>query len=282
MGIFTQEYETYYDQSSCETDWVEVGEGIAECSPNPIVIPADCSNITTWLEAVPVFDSYNDKGCNQGNYHLTTCNPSYECFSQDYPCSQINVSLTDEYNNYFAGETITGKGTLRVDNICRCEFLFWDYGIKRFRLRVSSNLECQVNCKEEWFCLNDDYKAFKQVDCSQTNVTLCDNGCSSGGCLGFGDEGSEFSTSSIWGRYFINPSREIKFLYALSGSLVLGFLGMLISHGIDNKNKSGGLIFAIMFGVGFAFFTLLGWIPAVIILIIIFFTGIYTLFKTIG
>lgn len=278
QGIYTQRTETFQDQSSCETDWFDVGSGIAECYPLPLEIPIDCVNIHTWIEAIPVFDAFNDKGCSEGLYHLTTCNPTYECFNQNYTCEQMNVSQKDYHYGYTIGDTATAKASLSVDNACRCEWAFWDYGIKRFKLRASLYLRCDRPCQEEWICINTEYKALKHIDCSISNTTLCEYGCSNGICSGITDDDSPYSTKSIWDNLF-KPSRTTKFFYSLSGSAIIGIALLAVGNSFDKHNRNGGILFMLGFGIGFAFFTLIAWIPAPIIFIIIFFGGAYALFK---
>jgi len=278
LGIYEQRTESYSDQSSCETEWLEVGSGVATCYPNPIDIPIDCQNIETWIEAIPVFESFRDSGCSEGNYHLTTCNPSYDCFNQNVTCEQLNFTQTDYSYDYIIGDTVTGKSSMSVDNACRCEWLFWDYGVKKFKLRSSLNLNCEVPCKEEWTCINEDYRALKHIDCSITNITLCDFGCSNNAC----DTAETGATSPLnpnfWLELFTNPSRTTKFVLSLFGSVLIGVFLYSLGNGANSSNKE--LMFMVGFGIGFAFFVLIGWIPAIIIFIIIFFVGLSFLFKS--
>lgn len=277
LGIYNQQTELYVYQTQCETDWENVGEGTVSCSPNPIQIPAGCTAPNVTLEAVPLFDG---SACANGNYHLTTCNPSHDCFNQNYSCQQLNVSQQDLYTAYISGQYATGKATLSVDNLCKCHWLFWNYGLTQFKLVASLNLVCAVPCVEEWVCINEDYTALKRVDCSQTNVTYCQYGCdeTSGEChtlTGEGDSSQStyrYTRANWWWETFItNPSKTMRFFYALGGSGLMGVILIFILKGLGLKDETLGVVFLIGFGLGFAFFVLLGWIPVVIIIVVIFF-----------
>jgi hypothetical protein len=281
LGIYNQGFEKWFSQTSCDTDWVNVGEGIAECSPNPITINPSCVNISSNIETVPIFDFYSlggNDGCPQGEFHITTCNPNYECFDQDYNCDQLNISQTDYYDDYTIGDIVTTKSSMFVDSVCKCEWLIFDYGIKRFRIRSTSTITCDIACEEEWECVNEDYRGLKHIDCSLTNITFCQYGCSDGNCMTSIESDRPGTVSNAFDT-FLNPNATMKIVYSLLGSAFLGFIGLGAGHWFDKSNKHGGLLFTILFGMGFSFFALITWIPALIIIIIVAFTLAYVGLK---
>jgi hypothetical protein len=180
-GIYTQNYKYYFNYSSCLTDWAEVGTPIS-CMPSPFQIPSNCINANMTNEAIPIFDYYPILGLS-GQYQLTSCNPNYDCFMQNYSCVyQLNVSSSKDYNSYIAGEYATGSGSVYVPLSCRNKIAFITGGVLRYRLQDTISLVCGIPCKEEQVCLNNDYMAITHQDCSITNQTYCSNGCTNNVC----------------------------------------------------------------------------------------------------
>jgi hypothetical protein len=275
QGIYTQGYTKYINISSCETDdWVKSGEGISTCSPEPLKIPNGCTNITVTEQITPIFQVPNNVGCEQGRFYMTTCTPSYNCDVGNYSCAQVNATQQTVYNSYSAGDIATGSSSLTVDNVCRCRWLAWDYGITSHRIQESLKVECDFACSNAWVCANDDYKTYRRIDCTQSNLTYCANGCdySSGLCSGedIGAGGSTKGNAVLW---FLSPSPTGKIMMSLCGCVIIGALVLGIT-----KSKEP-ILFIIGFGVGWVLFMFLGWIPAVLTIVLIAFVALGAYFK---
>lgn len=287
QGIYTQNYETWYTQDSCETDWVRVGEGVAECSPPPLTIEPNCINVSSSIEVVPEFDMYHtvygySDGCSVGNYHVTSCNPSHDCFEQNYTCQQLNISQNDYYFSYTSGDVVTGKGIMYVDNVCKCKYGLFNFGIREFKIRVSSNVQCQIACENEWVCVNEDYEGLKQIDCSQTNVTFCDYGCNpnDGRCWEsenamiegttdrLPDDGNAFNK---FVNFFVHPTTTEKFIQGVVGSALIGVILASVIGGLTHKGENATVGFIVGLGLGWILFTFGGYISGVYTVIIIIF-----------
>lgn len=281
QGIYEQQYTSYKEVSDCVGDWVDVGTGISECSPPSITIPADCSNITVREQAVPEYDMYfGGQGCEQGRFYVTACTPSWNCASGNYSCMQTNTSTERAYSDYSAGEVATGFSSMHVDTECKCSWGLFDYGIKKFRLHETLIVSCDIACEEEWYCLNDDYLGLRHIDCSVTNQTYCDYGCSGGECRGSATEDSSVPTSyDYWENFFLNPSPTQKFTQALLGCSILGIVGLVIGFNLNIRGSTIGLLFLVFFGVAWIGFILAGYIPAILTIIMVFFIGGYMLLK---
>jgi len=279
VGIYPQEYRRWTSQTSCESDWFDVGEGIAECSPNPIKIPVECINISVTEEANPEFDTYAVYlGCPKGRFDLTVCNPTHRCFNTSYSCSQLNVTstLSADNTNYYAGDYATGYSSLYVETACKCKSTIWNFGIQKFKLHESLTVACNIGCKREWYCLNDDYKTLRHEDCSQSNTTFCSYGCLNGDCLGVGQGFKTPVSPDWWVNFFTNPTTPSnKFILGIVGSISIGSIGLYFANG----TKHSFIFFLFLFAVGWAFFTVTGFIPAIISIIIVFFVGGYFLLS---
>lgn len=277
LGIYTQEYTKFATYGFCRSELVSVGE-IAECTIEPFDVPMGCTEINTTLNVLPTFAT-NDFviGCSSGNYRLTACNPSYDCDDNLYSCSEYNHTLNNTYDSYSAGDTITAKVQLYVDTSCLCQIgwnpiSLYSYGIKKYSVAGSLYLECSKPCEQEWFCLDENNKGLRRIDCSVTNQTGCEYGCSDGVCVGSGEGDSSTSSPDFWYNFFLQPEKPVnKFFIAIIGTMFIGSFGLYFG-----KNP---IYFMIMFGCGWALFTLMGYIPAILTLFIVFFTGLYFYFK---
>ncbi len=244
QGIYPQQKQTWTKQTSCETDWVLVGKGVAECSPESIQIPMDCVNITVTETATPSWDTNLKFGCGSGYYDLKVCNPSYDCFNQTYVCTQLNVSSSKISTSYLAGDIATGYSSLVVNDACKCEWFIFNYGIHSFKLRESLTVTCDIPCRNEWYCLNNDYRVYRQLDCTWTNETFCSNGCSNGVCrTDTTDDPGNVLGGVFWIDFFVNPTTTQKLIQALAGSFVLGIFGL----NLDKGNEKGLLLFLVGF-----------------------------------
>lgn len=278
-GIVPQKYEWVYGDSNCVSDWVDVGQE-AKCYVPPIQIPIDCINISAFEITVPEFEG---NGEDDGNFTMKACTPSVDCNEVELNCDQVlndsvNWIRDLEESYYNAGDTVTGMSTIRADLSCKDKGI-WDFsGITRYRVYGTMGYSCQIACAEEWVCMDQYNKGYRRVDCQLVNITACEFGCKDGACVGVGDGDDSALNPTFWFDLITKPNKTTKFIYSLAGSVLVGVF--IFNLGKESENKP--LMFLTGFGIGFAFFTLIGWIPAVIIFIIIFFVGIYFLFKTIG
>jgi hypothetical protein len=275
QGIYTQGYNKYTNVTSCETgEWIKSGEGVSSCSPQAIKIPIGCSNITVTEQITPIFQVPNNVGCEQGRFYMTTCTPSFNCQTGNYSCAQVNATQETVYTSYVAGEMATGASSLTVDNVCRCRWFLWDYGVTSHKIQESLKVECDLACSNGWVCASDDYKAYNNIDCTQGNLTYCANGCdyASGLCSGedVGAGGSTKGNAVLW---FLSPSPTGKIMMGLCGCVIIGALVLAIT-----KSKEP-ILFIIGFGVGWVLFMFIGWIPAVLTIILIAFVALGAYFK---
>jgi hypothetical protein len=78
--------------------------------------------------------------------------------------------------------------------------------------------------------------------------------------------------------WIMKPTRTQKMVMGFGGCIFFGVIGLALSYRFDVKQQSG-LLFMIMFGIGFAIFTFIGWIPIILIVLIIASIGVYMLTK---
>lgn len=274
LGIYEQEYESEVICYECESDWIYFadGETTAECEPIHYTIPSSATNIFTNSTAISVLDG---EGCENGDYDLEVCNPSYDCDQETFSC-EYPVNFTTKNNEaYGIGDIVTSKMKLRVDSSCRCpRFLLGDK-IKRFKVLGVTCISYDIACIEEWYCLNEEYKALKHIDCSSSNQTLCEFGCSDGECITDTTQREDSPANVLfWLNLVINPNTTWKFIWSLFISGIVGVIGISIA-----KGKNDILFFLVGFGIAFSVFVLIGWIPAIIILVMVFFVLVYALLK---
>ncbi len=278
QGIRPQGYEWESGDSSCVSEWVDVGQE-ARCYPDPIQIPVNCVNISAYSISVPEFDG---DGEDDGNFTIQACTPSVDCEINELSCEQVlnytyNWIQDVEESFYQAGDTITGMSTLRADLSCKDRGLFDFSGISRYRVFGELGYACQIACENEWLCIDPFNSGYRQVDCEITNTTACEYGCEDGECVGFGEAEDHPTNINTWLDWILKPNTTTKFAYSLFGSVIIGFIVMSVGKNSDGSKI--GSLFAWGFGVGFAFFILIGWIDWVVLLIIVFFVGGYALLN---
>jgi len=145
----------------------------------------------------------------------------------------------------------------------------------------TSNYVCSKSCGGTK-CLTEgliEYSVEEFIDCSinETSKTLCDYGCNqaTGECLESteSDDGSSWiddgSDLNYWLNMLIKPSETMKFIISLFVSSVLGIIGISLTK---DRNV---FLFLVGFAIGFMFFVLIGWIPVIIILIMVFMVLVY-------
>jgi hypothetical protein len=124
-------------------------------------------------------------------------------------------------------------------------------------------------------------------DCDLSNITYCFYMCKDGECIDIGGgvtEGGAVDTvdsaTFIFLNFLLHPTPTQKFLTAMFVSITLGFIGFSFASGHGGSTHSG-LIFIVMFMVGFMFFTFMGYIPSVLIILMLFGVGGYILLKNV-
>lgn len=277
-GIFVQNYEYKSGDSFCESDWVEAGQE-AKCYPDPLTIPINCVNITAFSITSGNFEG-NDRG--RGNVTIQACTPSVDCDVSEITCedvfnNSINWLRDTEDTFYSAGDVVTGLSTLRVDLSCADNGILDFTGIKRYKVYGSILYTCQVACEDEWVCLDPFTSAYKRIDCSYTNTTSCENGCTDGECTPdvpeIEKEGSIANPLTLI-NLILNPTEEQKFMLSMFFCVVAGVFVSSLS-----KEGEKGILFLTGFGIGFAIFTGLGWINWIISLVMVFFVVAYGFLK---
>lgn len=294
QGIIEQGYEPYYDDSTCDTDWLEsLINPITPCQTK-INIPYNCVDNISLESSTNLYVDYRDTfGSlveNTDNFTVNLCNPVNIC--DEYTTSLCNEAKTlnnswdKTYSSGNAGDTIISKVVL---DSAKCGVpIHWTFrdGWNRHRLILTSVLTCDVACKNEYVCVTEglgEYSVYKNIDCSlnETTKTYCNNGCNEitglcGGVLPSGGDGEPLGVDDYFNVLF-HPNETTKLIYALVGSVVLGLIVMGLSKGLGTDDT--GVIFIIGFAVGFIIFTGLSWIPVLYMIVIIFAVGLYFIIK---
>lgn len=292
-GIYTQGYTVFYNQTYCESGWVETGEGVASCIPTGIRIPQDCASTNVTIEGIPLFDAgfsvfgldYEGQ-CPFGRYYLLTCIPTSDCFKGNVSCQQLNFTQSKTSTGFYAGDIATGKVELRVDGSCKCNILISEIGIKRYKVRGILSFECVIPCSDEWVCLSETEESYRRIDCSITNITGCEFGCNelTGRCYSSesqaieGEGADSPSNIEFWTNFLFSPDTLWKKLaIAIIGSLLIGSFAFVFGEPKDVMP-----LFFVFFGLGIIFFIVIGYIPLVLILILIASIGIYFFLRHSG
>jgi hypothetical protein len=276
--------------TSCSSNWVNLGEK-AYCYTPTIDIPSYCSDIEVKETTSIEFDNYitscdTDGGLfNDGKFNLSSCVPSSSCGYGNYYCNETSRTKSKTYIDYLSGEVASGYSEGYVPTDCGCPINIlssWLGLTKRVnKFRVSGHLEmsCLGSCSGGWICSSSNVKAYMNTSCQLEQATTCSYMCQDGVCItqtGQTDTGETTGLSGFYGLIY-NPSPSQKMVMGFTGCIIMGVVGLLFSKTFGERH--GNLLFMLMFGVGFAIFTYLGWIPAILIIMIIFFSGIYVLSK---
>jgi hypothetical protein len=285
----------YYNSSSCVSEWVNLG-GLASCYPNPIDIPDYCSNIEIKETARVEYDNYltscdSDGGVfNNGQFNITACVPLNNCGSSNRYCNETSITKVKTYSGEISGQVLGySQAFVPIDCSCPSSLLGWEYSrkIKQFRVYGTLTFECDKSCRGEWICSSSKQKAYMNEDCDLTNITYCSYMCKDGECIdigggitGGGVVDTVDSATFIFLNFLLKPNPTQKFLTAMFVSITLGFIGFSFASGHGGSSHSG-LIFIIMFMVGFSFFTFMGYIPSVLIILMLFGVGGYVLLKNV-
>jgi len=274
QGIYELEYETVTVCYECESEYkyFDDGETTSKCEPQHHTIPSGAINIFTNSTVISVLDG---EGCDNGNYDIKVCNPTYDCNEETFSC-EYPVNLTTKNNeNYGVGDIVTSKMDIRVDSSCRCPRFLLSDKIKRFKVLGVTCVSYDIPCEEEFYCLDNNYRGLRHIDCSVSDIEPCQYGCSNGNCISDSAQ-REGSPANIltWLDLIMYPNDTWKFIWSMVISAIVGIVGVSIG-----KGKQSGLFFLVGFGIAFSVFVLIGWIPAVIILVLIFFVLVYILLK---
>jgi hypothetical protein len=280
----------YLNGTSCSSNWVNLGEK-AFCYTPTIQIPSYCSDIEVKETTSIEFDNYitsceTDGGLfNDGRFNLTSCSPTSSCGYGDYYCNETSRTKSKTSTSYLSSQVATGysEGYVPLDCGCPVNILSSWLGLSKRvnKFRVSGHLEmsCQGSCVGNWICSDTKTKAYMNTSCELEQITPCDYMCDNGVCItqtGETDTGQITGLSGLYGLIY-KPSPSQKMVMGFSGCIILGVLGLFLGKSFNESHKS--LLFMIMFGVGFAIFTFIGFIPAILIVLIIFFSGVYVLSK---
>jgi hypothetical protein len=241
---------------------------------------------TTGIE----FDNYltscgSDGGLfNNGKFNMTSCTPTATCGSGNYYCNETSNTKSKTSIDYLSGQIATGYSEGYTPLDCRCPTSIlssWlgGYRINKFKVLGHLEMSCQGSCLGKWICSDIKTKAYMNTTCEIEQLTPCGYECKDGNCItqtGSSDTGQDTGLSGFYGLLF-HPSKSQKMLMGFSGCVILGIFGLFLGKTFGEKR--GSLLFMIMFGVGFSIFTYLNWIPGILIVIILFFSGIYVLAK---
>jgi hypothetical protein len=280
---------SYLNGTSCDSGWVNLGEK-AFCYTPEIKIPSYCSNIEVKETTSIEYDNYltscdSDGGLfNNGKFNMTSCTPTATCGSGNYYCNETANTKSKTSLDYLSGQIATGYSEGYVPLDCRCPTSIlssWLGGYRINKFRVSGHLEmsCISSCTGNWICSSSKTKAYMNTSCEITNSTPCSYECKDGICITQSGSTDTGQTTGLGGFYSLiyHPSASQKMVMGFGGCILFGIFGLFLSKSFGDKK--GSLLFLVMFGVGFSMFTYLGWIPAILIVMIIFFSGIYVLSK---
>lgn len=289
QGIFNQEYRVYSDSSICDTDWVETLENPITRCDSQIEIPQNCvnPNITNKLNLLTEYVDIILQG-NTNNFTSKVCSPLADCdVDTNYLCQDVatgNVTWTKEVTTYVGGDSVSSGFVIDGTDCATWKAWFVSIGAKegwyKHRVIGTTNLNCELACGGTK-CLTEglvEYSATEFIDCTvnTTSKTECDYGCdtntglcktATGGAEGDEDdwlEKGKFDNPIYWLNILIKPSATMKFIYSLFVSSILGVVGISIT-----KDKHP-MMFLAGFAVGFIFFVLIGWIPAIVLIIMVF------------
>jgi len=268
QGIYVPQFEWYHNDTWCESEWLDI-EQQAECILPPIQIPYGCTNVTVVVASA---SGHQGSDKDTGDFDLETCTPIFECDNRTVSCDLISEGnesgLVKIDTTYTAGEIANAKVTLSTDLACGKTW-FLGAGVTKHKVAGAMYVDCLQTCLEEWECV-DGYERYKRIDCSHTNQTYCTYGCGAGDrCAG----ASATPSSDLAFGWLLNPSPTTKAVMALAGSLLLGIIAFAIT-----KFKEV-LVFIIGFACGWVFFTFIGWIPAILTIILLVFGGVGLYFK---
>lgn len=296
IGIFDQEFKTYSDSSVCDTGFVETLKyPIIRCD-NHLDIPNGCVNVTVNANlklSVDYVDVWLKS--NQNNFTSTVCNPLNDCdVDSSYYCQDAkdgNITWNKEQTTYVGGDSVENAFIIDGTNCGVGQAWSFSFGANegwyRHRVIGTSNYECVLACGGTK-CITEgliEYSAQEFIDCSvnESSKVECPLGCNdlTGLCRSSTSEGAEgtpsaFTPIGILYRMF-NPDGNMKLMYGLVGSSVLGLVIIAILSSLNVRNSMLG--FVIGFGSGFILFSLMGWIPIVFSIVIVFMVGIFALFK---
>ena len=162
----------------------------SKCSIS-ITIPDNATNIisnATWSISVSTPFSFTSEDL-PNFYRLIVCNPTENCFDQEYYCSQLNVSQTWDYNNYYSGQIATAEFGISQASACKQVRRFLaDIGWTEYSVSGQLCLYYNKTCGG-WVCTSsglNDYLQQENSDCSREPINatnICINGCENGRCL---------------------------------------------------------------------------------------------------
>jgi len=289
QGIFTQEYKIYNSKSVCDTGLIKsIDNPITRCDTH-LDVPVDCSN-TNITHSLKVYVDYIDiiGKDNSKNFETKLCSPLNDCLQDSLEtCNNgKNGNITvSRYTTADGGDSI--DTAFIIDNVnCSVNKAWYisigaSEGWYQHGIIGTSNYVCSKSCGGTK-CLTEgliEYSVEEFIDCSinETSKTLCDYGCNqaTGECLESteSDDGSSWiddgSDLNYWLNMLIKPSETMKFIISLFVSSVLGIIGISLTK---DRNV---FLFLVGFAIGFMFFVLIGWIPVIIILIMVFMVLVY-------
>lgn len=280
LGIYQQNYEYYSKDYSCTFDNNANPPAQFDCTFKEN-IPSNCQNTNVTIVASPF---WNDAGigCNEGNWTLRVCNPdkTSSCDTQVRSCIDLNHTLSRTYTDYVAGTDATGSSMMKVDSVCNCYLLFdkWiPVGIKSYHLESTFHVECEIPYVNKWICDEQkQYSKYQQIDGTFTNETYCSSGCNedTGRCYGSIIENKEEPTSiSFWIKNIFHPNATAKIVMSFFGSLVIGgIVSGFATAGLKlTETKDSIVPFIVGVGFGIIIFTIIGWLPIFILIVIILF-----------
>lgn len=286
----------YSNSSECVSEWVDLDKK-AFCYPNPITIPEYCSNIefkeTTRVEFNNYLTSCDSDGgvFDSSQFNMSSCVPTNNCGSSSYYCNETAKTKTKTYSGALSGVVQSySEAYVPMDCSCPSSFLGYEYGRKvtQFRVYGKITFSCDKSCVGEWICQDAYHKAYMNTNCDLGNITYCSYACQNGECVDIsggvvsgGVVDTVDSATFVFLNFLLHPNSIQKFLTAMFVSITIGAMGFAFASS-HNGERHAGLLFVIMFMAGFSFFTFMGYIPSVLIILMLFGVGGYVLLKNVG
>ena len=272
LGIYNQQYETWYNSTECLSDYANLNSE-ASCEMN-INIPYECStpNVTVRSVVEPRVYGYAECSKTTEDVHSYSCNPSYDCQQSNMTCyNAMQVNNTFSYSKqYSGGESLTTKAKATISSDCFCvSWYIYNNGIKDFRVHGYTSVSCIKPCLSQSICIDDNYLAVQHIDCSKTDIVKCDYGCKDNSCMTYTKR--EQNTDLL--ESIDNPT--MKFVLAVSFSLFISIMLTSVFTSVANMKENQHVPFLFIFTILVLASMWLGFIPIWIIFIPLLIAMIY-------
>lgn len=297
QGIFYQESFSFSDSVSCDTGFVDPSiHGVIRCDVY-LDIPIDCSNTkTNATTRLITIEQDSLLRTLDNNFTYDVCNPLTSCDTYTtYTCEEVyydNITIQKGYDGYNGGDVATA-GFQVTGSECASSQNFWGCeGWLGYRLIGSLTYTCDKNCGG-YFCIKEgliDFSVQQFIDCTYNQSTKieCTYGCNQASGLCFESMEESEGTEPGGKESPTNIFYYLDFLFApdsASKKLVLAILGTVLFGSIAfsfGKPKEVIPIFFVFCGLALIFFIIIGYVPVILMIIVVFVTGLYFFLRHSG